>query len=65
MWSLSGSPGKKTKYVADYIGRIINHDDWMLNPLVFGELDALWGPHTVDRFADGYNSLIPRFNSRY
>ena len=37
----------------------------MLNPEVFQELDARWGPHTVDRFADVYNAQIQRFNSRY
>ena len=42
--------------IADYISRIVDHDDWMLNPMVFSELDALWGPHTVDRFADEYNT---------
>ena len=41
---------------ADYLSRIGDVDDWMLNPEVFQELDARWGPHTVDRFADGYNS---------
>ena len=40
-------------------------DDWMLNPEIFREIDARWGPHTVDRFADGYNRQLERFNSRY
>ena len=56
---------REENQIADYISRMVDHDDWMLNPLVFGELNALWGPHTVDRFADGYNSQIPHFNSRY
>ena len=51
--------------IADYISRIVNHDNWMLNPLLFRELDSLWGPHTVDRFADGYNCQLPHFNSCY
>ena len=45
---------------ADYLSRIIDYDDWFLNPVVFAELDAAWGPHTVDRFADFHN----RFHSR-
>ena len=26
---------------ADYLSRIIDHDDWMLNPAVFQELDLM------------------------
>ena len=40
-------------------------DDWMLNPDVFQELDARWGSHTVDRFADLYNCQIQRFNPHH
>ena len=43
---------------ADYLNRIDDVDDWMLNPEVFHELDARWGPHTVDRFADGFNNHL-------
>ena len=49
---------------ADYLSRIIDYDDWFLNPVIFAELDAAWGPHTVDRFADFHNRQTPRFNSR-
>ena len=49
---------------ADYLSRIIDYDDWQLNPAVFAELDKVWGPHTVDRFADFYNCQLPRFNTR-
>ena len=35
----------------------------MLNPQVFEQLDALWGPYTVDRFASCDNTQLPRFNS--
>ena len=49
---------------ADYLSRIIDYDDWQLNPLVFSELDNAWGPHTVDRFASFQNSQVPCFNSR-
>ena len=49
---------------ADYLSRIVDFDDWMLNPQIFAQLDALWGPHTVDRFASCNNLQLPRFNSR-
>ena len=40
---------------ADLLRQIIDQDDWMINPAVFAELDKVWGPHTVDRFASFYN----------
>ena len=50
---------------ADYISRLVDHDDWKLNPIIFKELDTRWGPHTVDRFADMHNYQLQRFNSRF
>ena len=50
---------------ADYLSRMIDYDDWMLNPLVFNQLNARWGPFTVDRFAEARNAQLPRFNSRH
>ncbi len=50
---------------ADYLSRIVDYDDWSLNPIVFEQLDALWGPHTVDRFASFHNHQLPRFNTRF
>ena len=49
---------------ADALSRIIDYDDWMLNPAVFADIEVLWGPHSVDRFASCHNCQIPRFNSR-
>ena len=40
---------------ADLLSRVVD--------LVFAELDKVWGPHTVDRFASFYNCQLPRFNS--
>ena len=48
----------------DYLSRIVDLDDWFLNPAVFTELDSLWGPHMIDRFASFSNAQLPRFNSR-
>ena len=33
---------------ADYISRIIDFDDWKIDPALFLYLESLWGPHTVD-----------------
>ena len=51
--------------LADYCSRLVDYDDWRLNPAVFKWLDELWSPHTVDRFADHVNAQIPWFNSRF
>ena len=43
----------------------MDYDNWSLSRDTFRELHALWGPHTIDRFASYYNTQLPRFNSRF
>ena len=43
----------------------MEYDDYMLHPVLFQWLDNIWGPHTVDRFANPVNAQIERFNSRF
>ena len=50
---------------ADYWSKVVDTDDWKLNPQHFKELDELWGPHTVDRFASHRSAQLPRFCSRW
>lgn len=50
---------------ADFLSRIYDADDLGLSPSCFSELDMLWGPHTIDRFANPLNHKLPRFNPRY
>ena len=50
---------------ADYWSRVVETDDWMLNPCHFQELDKIWGPHTVDRFASLNSRQLPRFCSKW
>ena len=54
---------------ADYLSRLVDHDDWMVNPHIFQWIDSIWGPHTIyiyiDRFATHYNRQLPRFNTRF
>ena len=38
---------------ADYLSRIVDHDDWMINPVVFQELHVMWGPHTMLMYITG------------
>lgn len=50
---------------ADYLSRIVDIDDWFVSPRIFRFLDLKWGPHSIDRFADEHNHLLPRFDSRF
>ena len=50
---------------ADCLSSITDYDDYLVHDDVFMQLDALWGPHSIDRFACSYNAKLPRFNSRF
>jgi len=50
---------------ADGLSRRESVHDYKLNPVMFQYLDAVWGPHTVDRCAAITNNQIPRYNSLY
>ena len=56
---------KEYNEVADYISKTVDYDDWMLHPAIFAQLDSLWGPHSIDRFANPHNRQVERFNSRF
>ena len=46
--------------LADFVSRIVDEDDdWQVNPELFHGLDGVWGPHSIDRFADHYNTQLP------
>lgn len=50
---------------ADYISRSIDTDDWQITKEFFLFLDGLWGPHSVDCFANYYNHKLPKYFSRF
>ena len=50
---------------ADAISRIIDFDDWGVSLEFFNYIDHIWGPHTVDCFANFNNRKLTRFYSRY
>ena len=50
---------------ADALSRIIDYDDWSLSHDLYHKFENLWGPHTIDRFANYQNNRLPRFNSRF
>lgn len=37
---------------ADYISKLIDYEDWVTIIEFFKFIDTMWGPHTVDRFAN-------------
>ena len=56
---------RKQNQLADYYSRLVDYDNYSLNPMVFEWFNSLWGPYTVDRFASVHNARITRFNSRF
>jgi hypothetical protein len=46
---------------ADTLSRELDTEDWQLNPRLFANLQAQWGPHTIDRFASMLNTQLPRW----
>ena len=50
---------------ADALSRTKDSDDWQIHVKIFNQLDAVWGPHTIDRFATNLTRHCTRFNSRF
>jgi hypothetical protein len=56
---------RKENTKADYISKMVDHEDWGVTDTFFEFIDNLWGPHSVDRFASVVNKKISRFNSLF
>lgn len=50
---------------ADYISKMIDHEDWQISGEFFNFLNDLWGPFTCDRFASDQNKKVKKFNSLF
>ena len=50
---------------ADTLSKTIDYDDWTTTWPFFHFIDSLWGPCTIDRFANEKNAKTPRFNSKH
>ena len=50
---------------ADFLSRVIDVDDWQVDPYWFKVISQYFGMPSIDRFADDYNGKLPRFNSRF
>ncbi|XP_043199553.1 uncharacterized protein LOC122389279 isoform X2 [Amphibalanus amphitrite] len=49
----------------DELSRIPLRHEWTLHPAVFQQLERMFGPHTIDRFASLSTALLPVYNSRF
>eukprot|EP00873_Tetraselmis_striata_P044568 jgi/Tetstr1/464832/TSEL_009571.t1 len=74
LWYLLDSNGVhiRARYIrsaanvwADRLSRHLDNDDWQLEPVLFAELEAMWGAHSVDRFASAMNAMLPRYNAAW
>ena len=54
---------RDSNVLADYYSKLCDIDDWGVSKDFFEFIDSMWGPHTVDRFANHYNNKVTRFNS--
>lgn len=50
---------------ADLLSKYIDVDNWKITKGAFEYLDKVWGPFTIDRFANSQNSKLVRFNSKF
>ena len=50
---------------ADDLSKLVDTDDWRLNPRMFAILSQLWGPYSIDAFAAEENAHCPRFLSKW
>lgn len=48
---------------ADYLSKIVDFDDWCVRNSYFRAVDSIWGPFTVDCFANSVNAKVSRFYS--
>ena len=49
----------------DALSRLPLRHEWFLHPEVFRQLDQMFGPHSIDRFATCSTTHLPLYNSRY
>ena len=56
---------RKENERADLLSRIVDRDDWSVSQSLFKFLNHVWGPFTIDRFADSNNTKLIKFNSKF
>ncbi len=56
---------REENVIADELSKHVDYDDWTTSDSFFSELNADWGPYTIDRFASSKNAKIRRYNSLF
>ena len=56
---------RKQNTIADTLSKMYDFEDWETTTTLFKYLNRVWGPFTVDRFADNKNCKTKVFNSKY
>ena len=56
---------RETIPYADKLSRYEDTDSWEITEGFFSYLNELWGPFSIDRFADSANKKLRRFNSKF
>ena len=51
--------------LADALSKSSDRDDWALSRQNFEQIDKLWGPHTIDRFASERTAQCRRYNAKF
>ena len=50
---------------ADFLSHLRSTYEWVLHPKLFQEINRVWGPCTIDRFASQRTTQLRRYNSLY
>ena len=56
---------RKQHTIADNLSKMYDFEDWETTNTLFKYLNRVWGPFTIDRFADNKNCKTKVFNSKY
>ena len=56
---------REKNQLADFYSKLVDMDDWQVEPSIFQLLDEKWGPHTLDCFASARTRQLERFCSRW
>ena len=51
--------------LADHYNKIHDKDNWTIDDGSFELISNLYGPFTIDTFADNFNCKVEKFNSNY
>ena len=50
---------------SDALSSMSLRHEWCLHPAVFQQIERMFGPHSIDRFASFTTALLPLYNSRF